>query len=85
MEKNMRALLIALAVAALPSAALANMAGHPSGFHGGFHGGGIHHGFHRGFRNFGVIIAAPYYAADDCWQFVRTPYGLQRVWACEDY
>jgi hypothetical protein len=80
MEKNMRALLIALAVAALPSAALANMGGHPGGFHGGFH-----HGFHRGFRNFGVIIAAPYYAADDCWQLVRTPYGLQRVWVCEDY
>jgi hypothetical protein len=81
MEKNMRALLIALAVAALPSAALANMGGHP----GGFHGGGFHHGFHRGFRNFGAIIVAPYYAADDCWQLVRTPYGLQRVWVCEDY
>ncbi len=85
----MRALLIALAVAALPTAALADMGGHmgghPGGFHGGFHGGGFHHGFHRGFRNFGVFVAAPYYAADDCWQLVRTPYGLQRVWACEDY
>jgi hypothetical protein len=85
----MRALLIALAVAALPTAALANMSGHmgghPGGFHGGFHGGGFHHGFHGGFRNFGVFVAAPYYAADDCWQLVRTPYGLQRVWACEDY
>jgi hypothetical protein len=85
----MRALLIALAVAALPTAALANMGGHmgghPGGFHGGFHGGGFHHGFHGGFRNFGVLVVAPYYAGDDCWQLVRTPYGLQRVWACEDY
>lgn len=84
----MRALLIALAAAALPTAALADMGGHmgghPGGFHSGIHGGGFHHGFHR-FRNLGVLVVVPYYAADDCWQLVRTPYGLQRVWVCEDY
>ena len=67
----MRRLLIALAISLLPSLALAHG-------HGRF--------VHRHGRVF-FVGGGPWWVGgyDTCWQWVPTPWGLRRVWACGDY
>ena len=91
----MRKWLVAVAIAGLPTLALAS----PSHRHGGHvlaHGGYTHafnryfdHNFRharfdRGFRYGRFFFGGPIFA-DNCWRLVDTPYGLHRVLVCDDY
>jgi hypothetical protein len=72
----MRRLLIALAIALLPSMALAHSGG----------GGGGRRFVHRHGRVFSVG-GGPWWVGgyDACWQWIPTSWGPRRVWACDYY
>lgn len=77
----MRKFLIAGLIALMPTVALAQH----RGFHGGFHGG---HG--HGFGPWpwiagGLVLGGAYAYESSCWRWVETPYGLRKVWVCNNY